>query len=144
MRNPTCTGLLLLLLPLPSCTEEPAPVGEPASVEGLPATQVPATPTWVHDPASYYDPPREDVLLAVGRSEVRGSEAMARATAETDARLRLMEAYGRGTFEMNAQRSGGQAVVQTRIQGTMGGVRILAYWTSPDGWLHALGQLDLR
>lgn len=121
----TAVLLLLLILGSMSCGSKDHVTearGNRATSEASPR------PTWVDDPASYYDPRRPEVALAVGRAPVRGTETTARTAAAVDARVRLLAILGTAPGEVNVQESAGSTTVTKSASGTIRESPVLATW----------------
>ena len=109
-------ALCLLPVALASCGPDDSGSRQGGSDSGSAARP---RPTWVDDPASYYEPRRQDRILAVGRAPLRSLEAAARTAAAVNARAKLLEA-----LDVEDDAGGAEGVVSETIRDS----QVLAYW----------------
>ena len=97
-----------------------------------------APPSWIEDPASFYDPPREDLLLAVGTAPGVGNLSMARSRAEMDARAKIAMLLPTSDVDRETVEEPEGSFERVTVDGTVRGSRIVQYWTAQDGTVYAL------
>ena len=97
-----------------------------------------ARPSWVDDPASFYDPPQEGVILVVGKANIRGSEASASQMAQAMARIELMKVQGQAYLRSREQSDSNSTTQEVQTSGTVNVRGTLAEWASPEGVYYVL------
>ena len=99
-------------------------------------------PCWVDEPASFYDEPRPDVVLAVGVASGKDAR-FTRTKARADALNQLAAAlHGvQVTRQVNGP-TGSTVVTRTKTSGTVSGARMLAQWMPPEGECFVLMAAD--
>lgn len=87
-------------------------------------------PSWVDDPESFFEEPREDLYLAVGQARVRGPDPMWRGRAKQDALLKLTKLQ-EGISESKLK-VGKVEFTRSKTGGFISGAETLAQWKSPE------------
>ena len=85
-------------------------------------------PYWTKDPSSYFQPARDDLVVAVGS----GSGPLAERIAMMQARAGLLNP------EVSVETRGSSRTIRSSSQGTISGARVVARWVSLTGDLYIL------
>lgn len=93
-------------------------------------------PSWVDDPESFFEEPREDLHLAVGQARIRGPDPMWRGRAKQDALLKLAKLQ-EGVSE-SKRKVGSVEFTRTKTGGFISGAETLAQWKSSEGVFYIL------